>query len=380
MKDLFMLRADMAFLNHGSYGACPRPVFEVYQQWQVELERQPLEFLGRRAEGLLKEARAALATYLHTVPENLVYINNATTGVNIVARSLQLGPGDEVLGTDHEYGAIDRTWRFLAHKTGLNYINQPIPLPVTSKEDFIEMFWQGVTQRTKVICLSHITSATALIYPIKEICHRAHEAGILTIIDGAHAPGQIPLNLEDIGADFYAGNCHKWLCAPKGAAFLYARPAVQKLVEPLVVSWGWDSPEPGPNTFVNWLEWQGTRDIAAFLTVPAAIEFQAKHNWDEVRVRCHNLLAETRREIDQLTGLEPICPDSPEWYAQMATIRLPKCDEKAFQARLWDEFQVEAPMISWQNQSFIRVSVQGYTTAEDLAQLLSALRQVTSNE
>jgi isopenicillin-N epimerase len=264
------------------------------------------------------------------------------------------------------------------NKTGLSYVNQPIPLPVTTKEDFVERFWRGVTPRTKVICLSHITSATSLIFPIREICHRARTAGILTIIDGAHAPGQIPLNLEEIGADFYTGNCHKWLCAPKGSAFLYARPEAQKLVEPLVVSWGWDSPEPGPETFVNWLEWQGTRDIAAFLTVPTAIEFQAKHNWDEVRMRCHKLLAKTRQQIDQLTGLEPICPDSPDWFAQMATIRLPKCDEKAFQARLWDEFRVEVPLISWQNQSFIRVSVQGYTTEGDLAQLVEALKEVMS--
>ena len=210
-KDLFMLNPDIAFLNHGSFGAAPKPVFEKYQWWQRELERQPVEFLGsqRRFNSLMREARTALAAYVHCGADDLVYVPNATTGMNIVARSLHLQAGDEILTTDHEYGALDRTWRFLCKTSGAVYKHQPIPLPVTTHADFVDRFWSGVTPRTKVVYLSHITSPTALTFPIKEICRRACAAGILSVIDGAHAVGQIPLDMDTLGADFYASNCHK---------------------------------------------------------------------------------------------------------------------------------------------------------------------------
>ncbi len=376
MRNLYLLRPGIAFLNHGSYGACPRPVFEAYQQWQRELEEQPLEFLALRSTGLLKEARTHLANYLNTKPENVVYISNATTGVNILARCLKLQPGDEILGTDHEYGAIDRTWRFICGKIGASYLNQPIPVPVTTPEEFIETFWKGVTPRTKIISLSHITSATAMVFPVEEICHRAREAGIMTIIDGAHAPGQIPLNLEELGADFYTGNLHKWLSAPKGAAFLYARPEVQALVEPLVISWGYEETPPGPNTFVDWLEWQGTRDISAFLAVPAAIEFQKRHNWPQLQRECTALLTEACQQVAAVTKLPSLYPSGGDWqwYVQMATLALPPCDRLVLKERLWNEFQVEIPTISWNNREFIRISIQVYNTIEDVERLILALR------
>ena len=217
-------------------------------------------------------------------------------GCQVVA--LRLRPGDEILTTDHEYGAMDRTWRYICDQIGARYVQRPIPLPVTTHADFVEHFWAGVTERTRIIFISHITSPTALTFPVAEICRRARAAGILTIVDGAHAPGQLPLNLVELGADIYTGACHKWLCAPKGAAFLYARPEVQPWLEPLVVSWGWEAEKPGPSRFVDWHEWQGTRDLAAYLTVPAAIRFQAEHAWDDVRRRCHrsqSRLAATHR-------------------------------------------------------------------------------------
>ncbi|HET8839840.1 MAG TPA: aminotransferase class V-fold PLP-dependent enzyme, partial [Ktedonobacteraceae bacterium] len=240
----FQIRSDLTFLNHGSFGACPRPVFEAYQQWQLRLEEDPVEFLGRRRNDLLREAREQLAMYVGTQADQLVFVENATFGVNIVARSLQLEPGDEVLATDHEYGASDRTWRFLCGQRQVRYINQPIPLPLTSDEEMLEYLWRGVTTRTRVIFVSHITSPTALIFPLEKICQRARAAGILTVVDGAHAPGHIPLHLDELGVDFYIGNCHKWLCAPKGAGFLYARPEHQALLQPLIVSWGWESLAP----------------------------------------------------------------------------------------------------------------------------------------
>jgi isopenicillin-N epimerase len=403
VRDLFLLRPDVVFLNHGSFGACPRAVMEEHQRWQREMEEQPVEFLGRRFAGLMRTAREALAVYIRADPDDLVYVPNATTGINIVARSLPLQPGDAVLATDHEYGALDRTWRFVCAKRGATYINQPIPLPVESPERVVEAVWAGVTPRTRVLFLSHITSPTALILPVAELVHRAREAGIWSVIDGAHAPGQIPLDLAALGADFYAGNCHKWLCAPKGAGFLYARRELQPLLEPLVVSWGWnrdtqtsegfkasevsDTAGPGglldlgagSSRFVEEQEWQGTLDPAAYLSVPAAIQFQAEHDWPQVRQECHELLREARRRIEEygrsmLRPYEPICPDSPEWYAQMAAFPLPPCDGAELQRRLYDEYRVEVPVIEWNGRQLLRVSVQGYNTRQDVEALLKGLK------
>ena len=266
---------------------------------------------------------------------------------------------------------MDRTWRYVCHQIGVRYVQRPIPLPVTTHADFVERFWVGVTERTRIIFLSHITSPSALTFPVAEICRRARAAGILTIVDGAHAPGQIPLNLAELGADIYTGACHKWLCAPKGAAFLYARPEVQPWLEPLVMSWGWEAEKPGPSRFVDWHEWQGTRDLSAYLTVPAAIRFQAEHAWDDVRLRCHRLAVATRGRIDALTGLPPICPDS--WFAQFFAARLPECDLDALKVRLYDEHHIEAPLIRWNGQAFIRVSFQAYNDEDDAGALVLAL-------
>jgi isopenicillin-N epimerase len=370
LRDQFMLNPEVAYLNHGAFGACPRPVFDSYQHWQMEMERQPAEFLGRRVEDLLKFARASLAKYLNTDAENLVYVSNATMGLNTVARSLALRPGDEVLTTDHEYGALHLMWKFVCSKSGARYVCRSIPLPVSSAEEFVESFWEAVTPRTRVIFISHITSPTALIFPIEEICRRAREARILTIIDGAHAVGQIPLNLTALDPDFYSGNLHKWLCSPKGSAFLYARPDRQKMIEPLVISWGWL--ENG--TFVSQNQWQGTRDVAAFLAVPAAIDFQATNHWEEVRARCHALASETRQRIADLTGLSPVSPD--DWYMQMVSAPLPTLEPAELKRRLYDEHRVEAPIVTWNGRHFIRISIQGYNTREDTDRLVSALEQL----
>jgi len=376
LKSRFLLDPDVIFLNHGSFGACPKPVFEAYQKWQRELERQPVEFLNRRAIGLLAEARARLAAYLGVATDEVVYFPNPTTALNMVARSLDLSPGDEILTTDHEYGAMDRTWRFVCRKTGARYVQQPIPLPVTSHTDFVETFWAGVTERTRVVFISHITSPTALAFPVQEICRRARDAGLLSIVDGAHAPGQIPLNLATLGADVYAAACHKWLCAPKGSAFLYVRPEVQGMLEPLVVSWGWESERPSDSQFVDHHEWQGTRDLAAFLSVPAAIEFQAQNDWASVRRRCRALASQTRRRLNALTGLDPICPDSAEWFTQMFAARLPDVDLDRLKERLYDEFRIEVSLTRWNGQPLIRVSFQAYNSQADADALVDALAQL----
>jgi len=373
LKSHFLLDPRVVFLNHGSFGACPRPVFETYQRWQRELERQPVEFLARRAEGLMAEARTRLADTLGCQADEVVYFPNPTTAINMVVRSLELGPGDEILATDHEYGAMDRTWRFICQNHGARYVRLPIPLPVTSQSDFVERLWSGVNPRTRAVFLSHITSQTALKFPVEAVCERARRAGLLSIVDGAHAPGQIPLDLTTLGADLYTGACHKWLCAPKGASFLYARREVQPLLQPLVVSWGWESDKPSASTFIDHHEWQGTRDLAAFLSVPAAIDFQAQHDWPAVRQRCHDLASRTRAEINAVTGLDPICPDSPEWFMQMFAARLPEVEVELLQRRLYERYRIEVPMHRWNGQSLIRPSFQAYNTQADAKALVEAL-------
>ncbi len=375
LKEHFLLDPDVIFLNHGSFGATPKPVFDVYQRWQRELENQPVEFLGRRHNALMAESRTELANYLGTSANNVIYSQNVTIALNIVAHSLELDAGAEVLSTNHEYGALDRTWRFLSKEHGFTYINQAIPTPMVSKEKFVEDFWRGVTSRTRVIFLSHITSPTAIIFPVEEIVHRAREAGIITIIDGAHAPGQIPLQLDSLGADFYAGNLHKWLCAPKGAGFLYARPQMQSLLKPLVVSWGYESEMPSGSTFVDYFEWWGTRDIAAFLSVPAAIRFQEGHDWESVRVVCHELAVEAQNRICTLTGLSPLHASRKGWFRQMVSVPLPaNTDLVLLKERLYKEYRIEVPLIDWNGNKLIRVSIQGYNTEQDIDALLRALK------
>jgi isopenicillin-N epimerase len=379
LAELYLLRKDIAFLNHGSYGACPRPVFEVYQRWQRELEAQPVEFLGRRRYQLFAEARQALGDFVGAHADSVVFVPNVTVGMNAIARSLPFGAGDEILATDHEYGAVVRTWEYYCERKGGRFIPQPIAMPVTSTETFIEQLWAGVTERTKIITLSHITSATALRFPVEEVCRRAREAGILTVIDGAHAPGQVDLALDALGADFYVGNCHKWLSAPKGSGFLYARPEVQELIDPLVISWGWKGSAPNypsHSLFIDHFEWGGTDDPAAFLSVPAAIEFQHEHNWPRVRAACRVLARDARERVAALTGLPQVAPDSTDWWVQMCLMPLPDTDPLWLKHHLWDDYQVEIPINSFQGRHYARISVQAYNDQSDVDRLVTALGQL----
>lgn len=378
MREQFLLRPDVVYLNHGAFGACPRPVFEAYQRWQVELEREPVEFLGRRFADLVGDARVRLAEYIGADPDDVVYLTNATTGLNVVARSLALAPGDEVVTTDHEYGAIARTWQFACERQGARCVVTRIPVPVRTAEEIVEAVWTHVTPRTRVLHVSHITSPTAMIFPVRELCHRARAAGVLTVVDGAHAPGQIPVDVREIGADFYAGNCHKWMCAPKGAGFLHARREAQPLLAPLVVSWGWRPETPGPSRFIDEQQRQGTRDIAAWLAVPAAIDFMRAHGWAERQRACHALASTARHDVTGSTGLVALCPDAPEWYAQMVSLPVPFADADAAQRRLREEFRVEVPVLRWNGQALLRVSVQVYNTPDDIARLVAALRVLAS--
>lgn len=378
LKEYFLLDPTVVFLNHGSYGAVPKPVFEAYQDWQVRLERQPVLFLSRELPELIRGARTALGKYLNAEADDLVYIPNATHGVNIVSRSLDLKPADEVLTTDHEYGACDYTWEFNCGKTGAVYIHQPIPLPLQTDEEIVEEFWRGVTPRTKVIYLSHITSSTALRLPVETICLRARQSGILTVIDAAHSPGQIPVDLQALGADIAFGNCHKWMLAPKGAGFLYVRGEIQDLIDPLIVSWGMH-PTPDIATgsrFIDILQWTGTKDPAAALSVPTAMEFLEGHNWEEVRYQCHRLIRQAIERVCNLTSLPPLYPLDSDVYSQMGIAPLPPSDLTLLKSRLYDEYKIEVPLTEWQGKHFIRISIQAYNTQQDVDVLIDALKNL----
>lgn len=382
MKNLFLLDPTRVFLNHGSFGACPAEVFENYQHWQREMERNPVDFLGRRSGTLLGEARAVLAHYLGAQTQDLVFMPNATTGVNTVARSLALQSGDEILSTNHEYGACDATWDWVCQHTGARMVRAEIPLPFCAAE-FTERVWAGVTPRTRVLFLSHITSGTALIFPIAELVQRARAAGILTLIDGAHAPGHIPLNLDALGADFYTGNCHKWLCAPKGSAFLHVRREHHARLDAPVISWGYavdtsgtqgNAAYTGSTLLERHMQWQGTRDIAAFLAVPAAIAFQAHHHWPQVQQRCHAMAADVLARVCAHTGLAPICLDAD--FGQMVALPVPAMDAAQLAQRLQQEFGIEIPVTTHQGHVFVRISVQAYNTQGDVEALVQALKVI----
>lgn len=377
-RDDFLLDPSIVFLNHGSFGAVPRVVFDATVALQLEMERNPVEWLARRADDLLASARTRLARYVGARTDDLVFFANPTTAINMVAKSLRLAAGDQIVTTDHEYGAMDRTWRKLTGECGAEYVRVPIPLPVTTADDFVERVWSAVTPRTKVLFLSHLTSATALAFPVEELCRRARAAGVLSIVDGAHVPAHIPLDLASLGCDIYTGALHKWMCAPKGCSFLWARPEVQSMLQPLVVSWGWESEHPSGSQFVDHHEWQGTRDLSPFLAVGAALDFVESHDWPSVQAAGHALTLETRRRVDELTGLAPISPDPAgdhQWIGQLAAIRLPAdTDVVALKARLFDEHRIEVPVHRWADQPLLRVSFTAHNTRADADALLAALR------
>jgi isopenicillin-N epimerase len=352
VREHFLLDPDVVYLNHGAFGACPRPVFERYQAWQRELEREPTQFIAHKLPELLEQARGALGAFVGADANDLTFVQNAGTGVNMAARALDLQPGDEVLATDLEYGACDLTWQWLCERTGAHYIRAEIG----------ELF-EHVSERTRAVFLSHITSETALLLPVEEIIAKAGAEGLVTIIDGAHAVAQVDLDLSTLGADFYAGNCHKWLCAPKGAGFLYVRPDWQERIDGTIVSWGYGEPA----TFISRTEHQGTRDSAAYLAVPDAIAFQREHDVREQRVA---LAREARRELCALLGTEPIAPEAQ--ILQMASVRLPELQPDLSQ-RLFDKHRIEIPTMGRGRDDLLRISIAPYTDREDVERLLDAL-------
>ena len=372
LRRRFLLDPRWIHLNHGAFGACPRPVFRAYQRYQKELEQRPVEFLARRYSELLAAANARLAAFVG-VPESsaLVFVPNTTTALNAVAASVPLSRGDEVFTTSLEYGAMLGMWREYTRRRGARLVVAPIRVPVRGRKEIIEDIWSRVNARTRVLFVSHIASDSAIPLPVQELCGMARAAGLVSVVDGAHAPGLLPLDVAEIGATCYAGDCHKWLCAPKGSAFLVADESAQEWVASPIVSWGWTWTDE--RAFESRFQWQGTRDPAAFLAVPNAIDFLSEHRWDLVRTQCRQLAETTLDATVDRFGLEPLTPCGPEWCNQMVALPLPSCDPKELQGALRARHRIDIPIRLVGERVIARLSVQGYTTPRDCDALMRAL-------
>lgn len=376
---MFLLNPNITYLNFGSFGACPKPVFDDYQKWQRELEFEPVQFIAVKANEYLLQSRKALATYIHCDPDDLVYVTNPSYATNIVTKSLQLNPGDEILTTNLEYGACDKAWNHYCKKTGAKYIRQTISLPIVSKEKFVEQFFKGLSAKTKVIFISHITSATAIILPVKEICDRARQLGILSFVDGAHAPGHVPLNMSDLNPDIYTGACHKWMLTAKGCSFLYVKKEIQNLLDPLVVSWGYDTATPSSSRFIDYHQGQGTRDFSAFLTVPKAIAFMKENNWIQVSEESRHLVRENIQRFCDLLGSVALCPLTDEFIGQMASIQINCSSAEQLQDLLFQKHRIEIPVMVQENKVYIRYSINAFNSQQDLDCLFDALSDIIAS-
>lgn len=377
-KDDFLLNPAIRHLNHGSFGACPKEIFNDYQKWQLRLEQDPVQFFVHDGNKQLEISKSALAKYINCDPDDIVMTMNPSYAINIIAKSFSLEAGDEILATDHEYGAMDRTWNYYCRKVGAHYIQQEIPLGLQSKEEFLDAFWSGYSHRTKAIFISQITSMTATIFPVEEICARAKELGLITIVDGAHVPGHIPLDLSTLKADIYTGACHKWMLAPKGCSFLYVTKEFQNDFDPLLISWGYEADVPGKSKFLDYHQLQGTRDYSAFLTLPTVIDFLTKNDWWEVSARCKQMILENYEDLCEIAGTKPITAVNSEFLGQICSVPIPISDPLELKTLLYEQYKIEIPVFQWKHQIFMRLSAQAYVEQEDVDYLKGALKECRS--
>jgi isopenicillin-N epimerase len=271
--DFWPLDPSLTMLNHGSFGSCPRPILELQQRFRAEMEARPVDFLTRRMPSLLDDSRATLAELIGADQADVVFVSNVTAAANAVLRSLRFRPGDELLVTNHDYNAVRNVVRYVAEREGAKIVVAPVPLPLDSPEQIVGAVLSCATDRTRLALLDHVTSPTALVFPIEELVRRLAERGVDTLVDGAHAPGMVPLDVRRIGAAYYGGNCHKWTCAPKGAGFLYVRPDRQEGIQPPVISHGYNTRRVGRSAFQDAFDWPGTIDPTAWFCVGPAIRW-----------------------------------------------------------------------------------------------------------
>jgi isopenicillin-N epimerase len=375
------------YLNHGSFGPSPKCVQQARREWSELLEAEPTDFFLRQLEDRLDEACQRLGAFVGLRGDDLLFVDNATVGMNVVAANTDLEPGDEVLCTDQEYGSVLRIWRRACSGRGARLVVRALPQPLASAEQLVETFLDGVTSRTRLIVVSHVTSPTAVTLPIEQICLGAKARGVPVCVDGPHALAMLPVDLKRIGCDFYTASCHKWLCGPFGSGFLYVAGRHKQGLKPIVTSWG----RSLAGRAADWKDefrWSGTRDPAAFLTVPAAIDFLEAHGIAAFRRTTHELANYARRRISELTGLAALVPQNGSWYGSMIALPLPASDEAPpkpghcdpLQNLLWQRFRIEAPIIHWKGERLLRVSCHLYNTREEIDRLVEALGQLLESE
>ena len=372
-KDIFLLNPDITYLNHGSFGGCPKEIMDKYFKLQLQLENQPIDYLANNIEEASKKSRKALANYLDCDKDDIVFFPNPSTAINMVAKSLKLNKDDEVLTTNHEYGALVKMWKYICKKSSAKYVEYNPAIPIRSKKDFIDGFFKCINHKTKIIFISHITSPTGLIFPVKEICAEAKRRNIISIVDGAHAPAHISLSIKDIASDIYVGACHKWMLAPKGSSFLYAKKTIQKKLLPLVISWGWESDRPRESVFLDHHQWQGTNDISSYLIIPEVISFLKKYNWNRVSKNCRQLNFEARERLLELFNTQVLCSNT-SWIGQMSSIILPSCNSIDIYKYLKSK-NIEVPIVDWYDYQVLRISIQAYNTLDDIKLLVKHLKQ-----
>ena len=386
---LWPLEPELAFLNHGSFGSCPRHVLRRQAEWRRRLERQPMQFFVRELEGLLDEAREALARFVGANPADLVFVPNATAGVNTVLRSRSWAPQDELLVTNHEYNACRNALDFAAHQSQARVVVARVPFPCRNADEIIEAVLACVSERTRLALLDHVSSQTGIVFPLEKLIARLHARGVDTLIDGAHAPGMVPLDLARLGPTYYTGNCHKWLCAPKGAGFLFVQGERQPLIRPLSISHGANSPRRDRSRFQIEFGWTGTWDPSAYLSVPEAIRYMATlrpGGWREIMGRNRALALAARQILCQALGVPLPCPE--ECIGALASIPIPDAVDAPplssplytdpLQEMLSREHRIEVPIIPWPAppKRLLRLSAQLYNALpqyQRLADILAAI-------
>ncbi len=386
--NLWLLDPTVTFLNHGSFGSCPIPVLDEQRRIRERMEKEPIQFFVRYLEPLLDEARASLAAFLGANLDNLVFVPNATTGINAVLRSLKFGHGDELLVTDHEYNACRNVLNYVAECSGASV--QVVHLPFRPEND--SEIWQclesKINEKTKLLLIDHVGSQTALVFPVQKIAEECRKRNVLLLVDGAHAPGMIPLNLEQIGADFYTGNCHKWICAPKGAAFLYVRPEWQEQIRPTTISHGANSPRSDRSRFLIEFAWTGTGDPSAVLCVPKALKVMEglmPNGWPQIMERNKKLATEAGKLLQKVLPENEILPE-PKMQGSMLSLKLPNSNGTGpssplygdpLQDALLADFQIEVPVIPWPAppSRVLRISAQLYNSLPQYQKLGEALEK-----
>jgi isopenicillin-N epimerase len=373
----------VAYLNTGTCGRTPRPVRLEAEHWRQQLAAEPCEILWRRLGEALWPTRERVARFVGAAPESIIFMANVSAGINTITNGIRLEAGRDIVTTDQEYGAMVYAWERAAQRAGVQIRTVSLPVgPSFSSEDIIRRFEEALRGKVQLLFLSHISTDTGLILPVREICTLARERNVLTVVDGAHAPGMIPINLSDLKCDFYAANGHKWLLAPAGSGFLYVRPGLEDRITPLVVSWGWkydsnraqERDQDGSTPFIRSHEFQGTRDPAPWLAMPAAIEFHESIGAKEIQSRDRELACYCREQLRRLPGIEPTTPDDPQLNAALVSYRVRYSEPNRLQRTLWEEYRIETPVLIRSEGVFLRVSTHFYNTHAEVDRLYDALR------